>query len=85
MSQTTSYLLRVRDHSESYVTSTIEKYYEPLLETVAVNPSTGIILIVATYELPIEAFERIAEIEEVQQIDQPIDASEMDSTSKLRI
>ncbi|RKD88652.1 hypothetical protein [Halopiger aswanensis] len=71
MSDGKAYLLTVREDCESNVVSTIERYYGELLDSVVVRPSDidGVIHIDAAYELPQEALERIAEIEDVRQLE----------------
>lgn len=85
MSDGKSYLLTVRKDCESNVVSTIKKYYDELLDSVVVRPADidGVVRIEAAYELPQEALERIAEIEDVRQLERQTDATDPESLAKL--
>lgn len=85
MSDGKSYLLTVREDCESNVVSAIEKYYGELLDSVVVRPSDidGVIRIDAAYELPQEALKRIAEIEDVRQLERQTDDIDPESLAKL--
>ncbi|MGQ3722835.1 hypothetical protein [Natrialba aegyptia] len=65
-----SYLIRTRPGRDEYVVATIRKYYEELLIDVEKGSHRGKdgLIITAVTEIPIEAIERIGEVETVDQL-----------------
>lgn len=64
-----SYLIRTRPGRDEYVVATIRKYYGELLIDVEKAPNGGenCLIITTVTEIPIEAIERIGEVETVDQ------------------
>lgn len=67
MNDTTTYLLTTRPRKQSSVTTTLEKYYGDLIKEMAVSPADTCALVrfETTHELPLDAFHRIVEVENV--------------------
>ncbi|WP_226042954.1 hypothetical protein [Natrinema sp. DC36] len=69
-----TYLIETKPGTESYVDSTLEKYYGDLFTEVSIVPSSasdgtlGTILIDSNYELPLDAIRRINDIERVVRV-----------------
>nr|WP_233340476.1 hypothetical protein [Haloprofundus sp. MHR1] len=65
-----SYLIRTRPGRDEYVVATIRKYYGELLIDVEkdTNGDENCLIITAVTEIPIEAIERIGEVETVDQL-----------------
>ncbi len=65
-----SYLIRTRPGRDEYVVVIIRKYYEELLIDVEKGSQGGKdgLIITAVTEIPIEAIERIGEVETVDQL-----------------
>jgi hypothetical protein len=64
-----TYVIETREGREEHVLSTIKKYYEDLLVSVHRNPNhrDGMLIVTTAYELPSDAFARIAEVDDVVQ------------------
>jgi len=65
-----SYLIRTRSGRGEYVLATIRNYYEELLLDVEKDPNRGenCLIITSATEIPIEAIERIGEVEVVDRL-----------------
>jgi len=65
-----SYLIRTRPGRDEYVVATIRKYYKELLIAIEKdqNGCENGLIITAVTEIPVEAIERIGEVETVDQL-----------------